>query len=99
MLEKGLRFVQERDEELENLKFQIQLLAQHPSDDSQDKIHKLLLDYNNHMYPHLQLQRQDFVEDGVEKFKRLKNAHKNLKDAKFSEEIKSDEEFKVSIGQ
>jgi len=81
-LERGLKFAQQRQEELENTRFQIQVMSNNlNAEDSQTKstLDELLMTYNNWMYPHLDIERKDFVRDSVETYKLLKDAHKNLK--------------------
>ena len=100
MLEKGLKFAQQRNEELDNLRFQIQVLSQNlqASDgQSKDSLDKLLMDYNNWMYPHMDIERKDFVRDSMEVFNKLKDRHKDLKLKE--KPIDKNETFKVNIGK
>ena len=96
MLEKGLRYAQQRNEELENIRFQTQLTAQGSGDETKSRLDKLLMTYNNWMYPHLELERADFARDGMVEFQKLKDKHKDLK--LVAKEIDSNENFKVNFG-
>ena len=99
-MEKGLKFAQQRNEEIANIRFQIQVLSQNmnPEDgNSKSAIDKLLMTYNGWMYPHLDLERKDFVRDGVKTFEKLKDKHKglNLK----AVPIDSNEKLNINFGK
>ena len=100
MLEKGLNFALHRKERLADVRFQIQVITSNlDPENTQAKgaLDKLLMDYNNWMYPHIELERKDFVKTSKVKFAELKNAHKKMK----LKEMKIDpnEQFKISIGK
>lgn len=98
LLEKGLNYIQNRQSELENHRFQIQVLSQNLSAEDQQskqKIDELLISYNNLQYPHLSMERATFAESGKATFEKLKNKHKDLK---FKEKaIDKNKEFKITI--
>ena len=99
MLEKGLRFVQQRNEELDNYRFQIKILSQNlATDNAQAKntLDKLLVEYNNWMYPHLDLERKDFARDSAETFQKLKGTLDGIKFK--ATPVDPNEQFKVTVG-
>jgi len=95
-LEKGLRYAQKRQEELENIRFQISTLAH---GDNKKQIDDLLVVYNNWMYPHLEMERKEFAEDSKTKFSKLKDAHKKFGDRKFSSVVDKDKKFNIKLGK
>ena len=78
LLEKGLIFAQIRQEELENVRFQITNMLSatsggEPSKESKAKLELLTMSYNNLMYPHKHTERVAFAEDSKAIFDSLKD--------------------------
>jgi len=100
MLEKGLNFAYQRNEDLENLRFQIQTLTMSldPKDtDTKSRLDELYVAYNNTVNPHVENERKDFVRDGTATFQELKG---KFKDLKFTEApVGADEKFNMQLGK
>ena len=99
MLEKGLKFAQKRQEELDNMRFQIQCLQSGGSldDQARHRLDQLILEYNNWMYPHLERERKDFAEESAVKFNALKNLDLHKNKFKVDDSVDTSKPFKFSV--